>query len=203
VTEAAVAATLQALARFNCRRRAQRSVPAADGWRGVLPQARRAIDWSHDDSATVLAKVRASDGQPGVVDALFGQPCRLFDAHPATQQALAGLGGAPGDVLAQRDGALLRRTVDGGVWIGRGVGRARRPAASPIKLPATQAFAAETAALPERPVPLMRAADEWGELRYTEHGERGARVGRAQRSISATARCPPHSVSACATRWSR
>lgn len=176
VTEAAVAATLQALARFTAGDAPQKCLPAADGWRGVLPQARRAIDWSHDDSATVLAKVRASDGQPGVVDALFGQPCRLFDAYPATQHALAGLGGAPGDVLAQRDGALLRRTVDGGVWIGR-VSVALGDAASPIKLPATQAFAAETAVLPERAVPLMRAADEWGELRYTEHGERGASVG--------------------------
>ncbi|MDP3289645.1 MAG: enoyl-CoA hydratase-related protein, partial [Methyloversatilis sp.] len=93
--------------------------------------------------------------------------------------ALAGLGGAPGDVLAQRDGALLRRTVDGGVWIGR-VSVAIGDAASPIKLPATQAFAAETAALPERAAPLVRAADEWdewSELRYTERGERGARVG--------------------------
>lgn len=176
VTEAAVAATLQALARFTAGDAPQKSVPAADGWRGVLPQSRRAIDWSHDDSATVLAKIRASDGQPGVVDALFGQPCRLFDAHPATLEALAGLGGAPGDVLAQRDGALLLRTVDGGVWIGR-VSIALGDAASPIKLPATQAFAAAAATLPERAVPLTRAADEWGELRYTEHGERGARVG--------------------------
>lgn len=175
VTEAAVAATLQALARFTAGDAPQKSVPAADGWRGVLPQSRRAIDWSRDDSATVLAKIRASDGQPGVVDALFDTPCRLFDAHPATLEALAGLGGAPGDVLAQRDGALLRRTVDGGVWIGR-VSIALGDAASPIKLPATQAFAA-AATLPERSVPLTRAADEWGELRYTEHGERGERVG--------------------------
>ncbi|MDH8019432.1 hydrogenase maturation protein, partial [Klebsiella pneumoniae] len=78
------------------------------------------------------------------------------------------------DVLAQRDGALLRRTVDGGVWIGR-VSVALGDAASPIKLPATQAFAAEAATLPERAVPLTRAADEWAELRYTEHGEHGAR----------------------------
>jgi putative two-component system hydrogenase maturation factor HypX/HoxX len=176
VTEAAVAATLQALARFAACDAPQKRPAPTDGWRGVLPQARRAIDWSHDDSASVLAKVRASDGQPGVVDTLFGRPCRLFDAHPASTNALAGLGGAPGDVLAQRDGALLRRTVDGGVWIGR-VSVALRDAASPIKLPATQAFAAEAATLPERAVPLTRAADEWGELRYTEHGERGARVG--------------------------
>lgn len=176
VTDAAVAATLPALARFAAGDMPQKSVPAVDGWRGLLSQARRAIDWSRDDSATVLAKMRASDGQPGVVDTLFARLCRLFDAHPASTNALADFGGAPGDVLAQRDGALLRRTVDGGVWIGR-VSVAIGDAASPIKLPATQVFAAEAATLPERPVPLMRAADEWGELRYTEHGERGARVG--------------------------
>lgn len=175
VTEAAVTATVQALARFAAGDAPHR-LPSADGWRGVLPQSRRAIDWSSDDSTTVLAKMRASDGQPGVVDTLFGRPCRLFDAHPATLDALAGFGGAPGDVLAQRDGALLRRTVDGGVWIGR-VSVAIGDAASPIKLPATQVFAAEAATLPERPVPLMRAADEWGELRYTERGEADARVG--------------------------
>jgi putative two-component system hydrogenase maturation factor HypX/HoxX len=176
VTEAAVAATLQALARFAADDTPSRTAPAAEGWRGVLPQMHRAIDWTRDDTATVLVKIRASDGQPGVVDRLCGVHCRLFDAHPATAAALDGLGGVPGDVLARRDGALLRRTVDGGVWIGR-VSVALGDAVPPIKLPATQAFAAAAAALPERAAPLMRAPDEWGELRYAEHGGPGARVG--------------------------
>ena len=86
----------------------------------------------------------------------------------------------PGDLLAVRDGALLRRTVDGGVWIGQ----ARRadppgtpPAQGSFKQVAAELFASEAARLPRRPVPLERAADEWAELRYTEHGPEGARVG--------------------------
>ncbi len=174
VTEAAVAATLQALARHAAGEPPLALPPQADGWRGVLPQARRAIDWARDDSATVLAKVRASDGQPGVVSRLCGVEVRLYDAHPATAAAWAGLNGAPGEPLARRDDALLCRTVDGAVWLGR-IARLDRTVS--IKLPAALGLADETAALPERVAPLTRADDEWAELRYAEHGAPGARVG--------------------------
>ena len=174
VTEAAVAATLQALDRHVGGAAPLTLPPQADGWRGVLPQARRAIDWARDDSATVLAKVRASDGQPGVVSQLCGVAVRLYDAHPATAAAWAGLGATPGEPMARRDDALLCRTVDGAVWLGRVT---RLDGATPIKLPAAVALAAETAHLPERPVPLERGDDEWAELRYAEHGAAGARVG--------------------------
>ena len=81
---------------------------------------------------------------------------------------------APGELLAVRDGALLRRTRDGGVWIGH---VRRVDTAAGFKQVAAQAFAAEAAALPVWPAPLQRPEDEWGELRYTEHGPDGARVG--------------------------
>lgn len=173
VTDAAVSATLQALARFGA---GETPVPhpAGDGWRGVLPQAQRAIDWAHDDTATVLARVRASDGQPGVVNRVCGVPCRLYDAHPATARALQGLGGAPGDVVALRDDALLRRTTDGAVWIGQ---IARQDGDMSLKLPAAMALADEVASLPQRPAALERTDDEWAELRYSEHGGADARVG--------------------------
>ena len=45
-----------------------------------MTQAERAIDWNRDDTATVLRKIRAADGFPGVADQLFGQACLLFDA---------------------------------------------------------------------------------------------------------------------------
>jgi putative two-component system hydrogenase maturation factor HypX/HoxX len=180
VTDAAVHAALQAVDRYLAGE-APAAGPHGDGWRGPLPQAVRRIDWARDGSAVVLAKIRSADGQPGVADALFGQPCHLFDAHAATAAALAGAPGAPGEVVARRDGALLRRTVDGGVWIGHvrsahacGDCSAERPA---FKLPAALAFAAQAAALPDLAVALSRAEDEWGELRYAEHGEAGARVG--------------------------
>uniref|UniRef100_UPI0016B36F86 enoyl-CoA hydratase-related protein n=1 Tax=Aromatoleum evansii TaxID=59406 RepID=UPI0016B36F86 len=73
----------------------------------------------------------------------------------------------PGEFIARRDGALLRATTDGAVWIGH-VKRADHE--HPFKLPATVAFAAESAALPELAIPLMRDATDprWSELRYRE-----------------------------------
>lgn len=168
VTHAAVEAVLEALARFG---------PAADvppsglGWRGPVPAAARTIDWTHDDSATVLRKIRSADGHPGNPDELFGRACRLHDAHPATAAALqSAKAGGPGDIVARRGPALLRRAVDGGVWIGH-------VRVGTLKLAATRAFAAESAALPELEVPLQRDPGEWDELQYTETGPPGARVG--------------------------
>ena len=55
----------------------------------------------------------------------------------------------------------------------------------------------EAVALPQRPVPLMRPADEWAELRYTEHGPEGARPGagergRQQAALLLVGRAPQH-----------
>ncbi len=184
VTQAALQATLAAVERFAG---GEREAPAwTDGaplvrWQPLLRQNERAIHWAEDSTTTVLAKLRSGDGQPGVLDALWGRPCYLGDAHPASAATMAEFSNAePGALLAVRDGALLRRTVDGGVWIGQ----ARRadppgtpPAQGSFKQVAAELFASEAASLPQRPVPLERAPDEWGELRYTEHGPEGARVG--------------------------
>jgi putative two-component system protein, hydrogenase maturation factor HypX/HoxX len=185
VTDAAVEATLQAVARFAGGEAPPAGLSGEDRWRGAMPQSARRIDWAHDGTATVLAKIRSADGQPGVADELFGQPCHLFDAHPAGAAALRGLPGAPGDVVARRDDALLRRTVDGGVWIGHVRSAHACGDQPPFKLPAALAFAAQAAALPERALPLLQDSgeppvdddEEWTELRYVETGEPGARVG--------------------------
>ncbi len=208
VTGAALAAVRAALARVPAWRAgawaptplAEWLARAAPGTTGALhrsmTQRDRAIDWERDATAVVLARIRAADGFPGVADTLFEVPCHLFDAHAATAGELAeavaatGRVAAPGAVLARRDGALLRVTRDGALWIGhvkRGDGEHR------FKLPATLAFAAEAAGLPvldaplmhagaehdERPhgpdrrPPLARAADDlgWSELAYRESAD--------------------------------
>ena len=179
VAEAAVACTLRAVKRFA---QGQGPLPPVDeavrGWRALVRADERCIDWSRDPTHTVLAKLRCADGQPGVPDTLFGTPCHLHDPHPASVRLLASLPpSAPGELLGQRDGALLRRTVDGAVWIGQ----ARNPAACgdapAFKLPCTLAFAEQAAALPEWPAALEREDEEWGEIRYRELGSPGARVG--------------------------
>jgi putative two-component system protein, hydrogenase maturation factor HypX/HoxX len=185
VVDAAVRAVRDALARF--RPGAAGPVPAPawpvrrGQWQPLVRAAERALDWSRDGASDALRKIRSADGHPGVTGALFGIPCRLFDAHPATPAALcAAPAGAPGAAVARRGPALLVRTHDGGLWIGhvrRDPVAADRPA---LKLAATRAFALEALALPELPVPLQRPHDEWDELRYRELGpdaHTGARVG--------------------------
>ena len=181
VVKHAVAAVFEALARCTPGSTTWNSdpeLPASLGrWQPLMAQSQRAIDWSVDDTSQVLAKIRAADGFPGVGDRLFGTPAHLFDAHRASAADLARCAaGAPGDVVARRGPALLRLTIDGGVWIGH----VRRQAATgqpTLKLAATRAFAAEAADLPELAVPLHRDADTWDELRYREAGPAGARIG--------------------------
>jgi putative two-component system protein, hydrogenase maturation factor HypX/HoxX len=193
VASAAVGAVLQAIQKFE---RGARPVPLADAGnalgqlRPLLRQAQRSIDWQHDDTARILAKIHSGDGFPGVLDALFDEPAYLFDAHPATPAALAETGGKPGELIARRDDALLRRTRDGGLWIGYA---RRAPAADdsdpPLKLPAAVCFAQHAAALPDLPVPLMRPDAEWGELRYWEEGAVGYLSFDFYNGAMSTAQC--------------
>lgn len=69
VTEAAVAAVREAIARFSA---GEKPIPldqhpqARGRWRPLMRQAQRAIDWQSDDTATVMRKLYAADGFPGV-----------------------------------------------------------------------------------------------------------------------------------------
>ena len=167
VTEAATRGVLKAVAAFAAGTFVPTPLdyenPAVQGrLRPLMKQAERAIDWSRDTTATVLAKINAADGFPGVADALFGTPCHLFDAC-----AESVLKGAPGELIARRETALCRATVDGAVWIGH---VKRGDSVHPFKLPATLAFADEAAALPEATLDGWWAQqhDTWQDIRYEE-----------------------------------
>jgi len=169
VTEAAVAALDEALARIG---RGESPAPldyADPSVRGrarpPMRQADRAIDWTADRTASVLRKIRAADGAPGVLDAVRGERVHLYDAHPET--ALRFAAAAPGDVVAQRDGAILRATVDGAVWITH-LKRAGDPAA--FKLPAAAVLAGRLDGVPDVPLAPEAAVDgeTWRPIRYEE-----------------------------------
>jgi putative two-component system hydrogenase maturation factor HypX/HoxX len=102
--------------------------PAAMTWKPAMKQAERAIDWTRDDTATVLRKIRSADGTPGLLDRIDGREVYLHDAHAA-----AGLNGEPGALIARSGDAVARATTDGAVWIGHL--RLKQPHA--LKLPAT------------------------------------------------------------------
>lgn len=224
VCEAAVPAVMEALARVvpgsphagQPAGAAGALVPAAGtGWRPLITREQRAIHWVQHGSEEALRRIRSADSHPGAVAELFGEFCRVYDVHPSTPTTRARVSAlawaAPGTALARRGPALLVRTRDGAVWIGHvrregpvlgralghdpgqeGVPRADTPTA--VKLPATRAFSAEAAGLPELEVPLQREGaagpdaergaerddeqdTEWDELRYEERGPAGARVG--------------------------
>ncbi len=106
-----------------------------------LRQSDRAIGWQHDDSATVLRKIRSADGFPGLRDQLFGRRFYLFDAH-----AESVLHGDPGAVIARSGSAICRATVDGAIWIGH----LREPEGEfPFKLPAVHLLGDALEGLPE------------------------------------------------------
>jgi len=146
VTEAAVAAVREALARLAAGRGPLMAANRGpEGAKPALAQADRAIDWARAGTAAVLARIRAADGRPGVGDVVAGHRVRLHDAHPGRGR------GVPGDLIGRTDEAVLRATVDGAVWIGHlGVELAegRR-----LKLPAVQALRLLGAGLPARVAP--------------------------------------------------
>lgn len=170
VTEAAVQAVLLAVKRFTEGTfRPERPVTSA--WQPLMTQNDRRIDWQRDSTATVLAKINAADGFPGLVDELFGEPCHVFDACVETT-----LRGTPGAIIARRETALLKATVDGAIWIGH----VKRKGG--IKLPATIAFEKESSAvwpeatlIPAPTVESYRRADKatWQDIYFEQAGAVG------------------------------
>ncbi|MFE2724921.1 hydrogenase maturation protein [Kitasatospora sp. NPDC059327] len=134
--------------------------------RPFLRQEDRRIDWSADDTATVLRKLRAADSQPGVLDELHGREYFLHGGYPEDELR----GARPGAVIAKRDGAICRATVDGAVWIPQL--RPRRTPGGPatFKQPAATVLADHLHRVREVPVTPVSAAgrDTWAEIRYHE-----------------------------------
>jgi putative two-component system hydrogenase maturation factor HypX/HoxX len=130
ITEAAVTAVRDALVRLSLGERPTPRPLSGDAWQPSVPKAQRAINWEADETSEVLRKIHSADGFPGVEDSLFDRRFRLFDA-----QREGRLGGRPGEILARRDEAICRATVDGAIWIGQlqpvveGLRDFKRPAA--------------------------------------------------------------------------
>jgi putative two-component system hydrogenase maturation factor HypX/HoxX len=135
--------------------------------RPLMKQADRAIDWGSDSTARVVRKIRAAEGHPGVLDTIEGVDFFLFGAHFER-----GLRGRPGQIIATRNGAICRATVDGAVWITHAKAR------DSFKLPATRALELEgvTFDAPELPVAVhapIPAGHTFREISYEEKGQVG------------------------------
>lgn len=125
------------------------------GLQPAVTQKDRRIDWTRDNTETVLRKIRASDGVPGVRDGdLF-----LHDGHEAK-----GMSGKAGEIIATSGPAICRATVEGAVWIGH----MRDPDGKhAFKLPATRILSPDVEEIP------LDSTQGYQEITYYEKGEVG------------------------------
>jgi putative two-component system hydrogenase maturation factor HypX/HoxX len=140
VADAAVEAVLLAVTRFahgsyvpeplDYRRQA-----VTGRCRPPCRQTDRRIDWHVEPTSTVLAKLRAADSSPGVLDTIDGTDYFLYGGYEDDCMR-----GRPGAIIARRDGAICRSTTDGAVWIPQLRRRPSPGGAATLKLPATLAL---------------------------------------------------------------
>ena len=203
VTEAAVRGVIEAVTRIESGEfrsgawQPEKLTDVAPYVRGRLRppmrQADRAIDWMQDTTAMIVRKIRAADSTPGVLGTLLGKSCFLYGGHEEDR-----LHGAPGQILARRDGAICIGTVDGAVWISHlkakddakaqevpcrlvqaGIGcelcDAEFCLVAGIKLPATQVLGPLLRGVPEAHLPIDAPATHrtFREIVYTEEDEIG------------------------------
>jgi putative two-component system hydrogenase maturation factor HypX/HoxX len=73
----------------------------------------------------------------------------------------------PGTILAQREGAVCRATLDGAVWIGH---LKRKGEEHAFKLPAVQALGEALRDVPDSPLPVLprRTESTWQDIAYEE-----------------------------------
>jgi putative two-component system protein, hydrogenase maturation factor HypX/HoxX len=159
VTEAAVKAVLRAVDRVSDRTFVPQpldySHPSVLGrLRPTMRQSERTIDWASHTTDEIVRHVRAADSSPGVLTSLLGQAVYAYGAHAEDL-----LSGAPGQIVAQRHGAVCVTTVDGGVWLSHLKARAPEHRFAGIKLPAAQVLQPLLRGVPHSHVPIELATD--------------------------------------------
>lgn len=174
VTEAAIEVILETISRFESGSYLPEPLDTSNEhvlgtWKPLMKQPHRAIDWSVDLTETIVRKIHAADSHPGVLDTIEGEQYYLYGAHREAE-----LRGAPGEIIAQRHGAICRGTRDGAVWISH---LKRKSIANRIffKLPATVALGKNLKGVPESPVDLLYTGTDmtFREIWYEEKNEVG------------------------------
>lgn len=169
VAQAAMRALLSAIDRYASGLYPPRALDYRDAdvrgrLRPSMRAADRAVDWDLP-SATILRRVRCGDSTPGARATLAGLACQLYGGQPETL-----LRGRPGELLAQREGAVCVASGDGALWL------SHLRAKDGIKLPAAQVLGAQRMArVPERPLAIdaPEGPATWRDIRYREDGEVG------------------------------
>ncbi|MDH5552514.1 MAG: hydrogenase maturation protein [Nitrosomonas sp.] len=174
VVEAAIRAVLTAVVRCQSGKFKPQPVdysqPEVQGRQHeAIRQVDRQIDWENDHAATILKKIRAADGSPGVLDTLCGSAYYLYDA--CVEDVLRG--DQPGEIIAKRHGAICRATIDGAIWIGHL--KHKVVGAPSFKLSATLALKAHLDAVPEVPLGVFAIyhGQTYRDIWFVQKGEIG------------------------------
>ena len=174
VTEAAVQVVLQTLERFqDASFKPEPLDYSKSDVRGqLLPnmqQVDRRINWQVDSTATILDKICAADGSPGVLDVILGKEYYLYGASKEINLGEGKLLGEPGELIATRLGAVCRATVDGAIWLSHLKRKANNGDKPYFKLPATMVLGDKVDLLPEIPVSIYHSMpDTFREIWYEE-----------------------------------
>jgi putative two-component system protein, hydrogenase maturation factor HypX/HoxX len=137
--------------------------------RPFMTQADRRIDWETDNTATIVSKINAADGYPGVADNIRGIDYYLYGATPEDT-----LRGSPKALIAKRFGAVCRATCDGAVWISHLEPKNNEAERKNFKLPATTVFGNKIRDLPEVPVSIYDTSkNTHREIWYEEYDQVG------------------------------
>ena len=172
VTDAAVRALLQAVARFEAGGYRPQPLDYARAdvrgrLRASMRPAERGLDWDMDD-ADLLARIRAGDSAPGARAQIGGLRCQVFGAHVEPS-----LRGRPGELLGQREGAVCVGTREGALWL------SHLREKDGIKLPATRVLGEQRLrGVVPRPLKLPtsvagRRDHGYRQIRYRETGAVG------------------------------
>jgi putative two-component system protein, hydrogenase maturation factor HypX/HoxX len=136
--------------------------------RPLMRQNDRAFGWD-EPTETIVRRIRAADGSPGVRTELGGMPVFAYDAVPGLAR-----GARPGQLLSRRQGAVLVGTGDGSLWLGHlraadpGHGRAG------IKLPSTTLLGARLRGVAHSPLPPGNEPEHPAAYRQVRYRRSGA-----------------------------
>jgi putative two-component system hydrogenase maturation factor HypX/HoxX len=138
--------------------------------RPLMTQSVRAIDWKNDLTDTIINKIYTADNHPGVLDTIYNEEYYMFGAHREWNIR----GKNPGEIIAQRHGAICRATVDGAVWISH-LRKKKVGEQIHFKLPATMALGKKVKKVPESSIDLLYTGptDTFSEIWYKEKDEVG------------------------------
>ena len=133
----------------------------------LMLQETRSIDWQKDTSEIIINKINSADSYPGLLDTLYNEEFFLYGAHK--EDVLRGE--KSGEIIARRNGAICRATIDGAVWISHLKSKNKNS----FKLPSSVLLKDRLKGVKENRIPLVleEHRDTFKEIYYNQKNEVG------------------------------